>query len=844
MVEKHSAILSILMKESPSDPSAPEAQVQAESVGEFWSRKLQGSDFTPERFWGHVPEIERRVLRRLSPDRSAGSWAEVCVREHLAGRTPVERMLSVGCGTGELERTLARLNAFRECDAWDIASGGIEIARRLAREEGFDHIHYEVRDVTTAEDTDLPPERYDAVWFESALHHIEPLERVCEQAARTLKPDGFLFLNEYVGPSSFAFSPRQKELIRAAFALIPARFRRSFEPDGPAYLSSAPIPTPAEVRAEDPTESVRSADILTVIPDYFDVVSRRETGGSLLQFLLHGIAGNFQEGDPESLRILRMLIEIEDALLETGEVRSDFVVIAARPRKPVVAKPPRPHAPPPQEAALAASLEDELAEKRMYLGQAEQYARGLEAEIARQQTLLQELQDYVRKLEHELGRKQAHAGEVETYAKSLETGLHGTRTHLRKTETHLRETETNLHETESHLRETESHLRETKSHLRETETHLHEARTHLHETETRLRETQDRAGALQSELDIHRRPRIHAVTVHHRGKDLLDHCLRSLLATRGSDFEIVVVSNACQEPLPEVVEREPRIHLLRLETSVGFSEANNRGVAWAREHLGEPDHWFFVNNDAVVEPETLCRLAEALEGAPHGGIAGPRLQIWGAEDHLNSLGLNVTAAGEAWDEGIGLPLAGYGPLPDRREVLAVTGSALLIRAATLREIEGWSEIYGYYMEDIDLCLKAWSRGWTVLHIPDAIASHAISATADQISDFKRFHSWRNQFVLLLIHWPLAELLRVTPRLVASQLHVQWQRLRLQCRDDARLQRHIWADALRLLPSALAQRRKLGGERSWVRFLRKPGTVPEIRLPTIAPGRRPWERSSS
>ncbi len=770
------------MKESPSDPSAPEAQVyphtsQGEDTGQFWSRKLQSPDFTPERFWGHVPEVERRFLRRVSPDHPVASWAEACVREYLAGRTPVERMLSVGCGTGELERTLARLNAFRECDAWDVAAGGIETARRLAREEGFDNIHYEVRDVTVG---DLPPERYDAVWFESALHHIEPLERVCEQVARTLKPDGFLFLNEYVGPSAFAFSPRQKELIRAAFALIPARFRRSFQAGGPAQLRSAPIPTPAEVRAEDPTEAVRSADILAVVRDYFDVVSQRETGGTLLQFLLHGIAGNFHEGDPESLRVLRTLMEVEDTLLAAGEIRSDFMVLAARPRKPVVAKPPRPQAPPPMDEAASASLEDELAEKRLYLGEAERYARNLEAEIARHREQFAEVQGYARKLEDELARKQAHAGEVEAYARNLETGL---------------------------------------------------------------RDAEQRVGLLQQECDGHR-SRIHAVTVHHRGKELLDHCLRSLIATRGAAVEIVVVSNACEEPLPEIVEQESRIHLLRLETSMGFSKANNLGVEWAREHLGEPDHWFFVNNDAVVQPDTLCRLSEALEAAPHGGIAGPLLQIWGAEDHLNSLGLNVTTVGEAWDEGIGRPLADYGPLPGRREVLAVTGSAVLVRAATLREIGGWSELYGYYMEDIDLCLKAWSKGWTVLHAPDAVASHAISATSDQISDFKRFHSWRNQFVLLLAHWPLGQLLSVTPRLVASQLLIYRKRMKIQCYDDARLQRKVWTGVLRLLPAALRQRRKSGGDRSWTRFLRKPGTVPEIRLPKIAPGQRPWERSPS
>lgn len=833
MAEKHSAILSILMKKSTSDPSAPEAQVQAETVGEFWSRKLQGSDFTPERFWGHVPEVERRVLQRASAVGPVGSWAEACVREFLAGRTPVERMLSVGCGTGELERTLARLNAFHECDAWDIAPGGIDIARRLAREAGFGNIRYEVRDVTAAP---LPPEHYDAVWFESSLHHIEPLERVCEQVARTLKPDGFLFLNEYVGPSAFAFSARQKELIRAAFALIPGRFRRSFQIGGPERLGSAPIPTPAEVLAEDPTESVRSADILPVVSDYFDIVSRRDTGGTLLQFLLHGIAGNFHEGDPESLRVLRMLMDIEDTLLETGEVRSDFVVIAARPRKPVVAKPPRLHAPPPREKALSASVEDELAEKRMYLGQAERYARSLEDEIARQRAQNQELQGRLRKIEQESTREQARSQELQGYLRKVEQEFAHQQARTEELQGYLRKIEQELARKQAHASEVEEYARSLEAERPVTQQIL----TQLTRS---LKEAEDRGDTLQREVDARGRPRVHAVTVHHRGKDLLDHCLRSLLATEGTEIEVVVVSNACQEPLPERVERESRIHLLHLETSMGFSAANNLGVAWAREHLGEPDHWFFVNNDAAVEPDTLCRLAASLEAAPHGGVAGPLLRIWGAEDHLNSLGLNVTAVGEAWDEGIGRPLTDYGPLPARREVLAVTGSALLVRAATLREIGDWSELYGYYMEDIDLCLKAWARGWAVVHTPDAVASHAISATSDQISDFKRFHSWRNQFVLLLVHWPLGRLLRVTPRLVASQLRVHWQRLKFRCHDDARLQRSVWAGALRLLPAALAQRRRNAGDRSWIRFLHKPGTVPEIRLPKIAPGQRPWERSS-
>ena len=809
------------MKDPDSPTETPSAT--AAETGEYWSRKLQGTAFTPECHWRAVPEVDRQRIRRETGGSGYSHWAEYCVREFLAGRTPVDRMLSVGCGTGRLERILARLGAFKECDGWDVAAGAIETARQLARDEGFGHIHYDVRDITAVE---MEPDRYDAVWFENALHHIEPLEKVCEALARAIKPDGYLFLNEYIGPCRFDFPPRQRELIRAAFAMIPARFRLHREAG--TTLAAASIPTAAEVEADDPTESVRSADIPGVVESWFDVVAFHESGGSLLQFLLNGIAGNFRDDDPESLRVVDMLLRLEDDLLDIGELESDFAVIVARPRRPVAARPAAPRGQKIQrEPAVFVTLEEELAHKRASLGEVEGYARSLEQEIARRDAQIREVGGYANSLEEEIRRKQNHQSELEGYVRSLEGEVARRQADL----TPLREQVEPLREQVEQLRGEMEQLRVQREQLQ----------IQMEQTQVQMEQTQARLGEVEIEAYWRRRPRIHAVIVHHRGKELLEHCLRRLLASHSVDLQVVVVSNDCKEPLPEIVESAPAVHVVRSETSLGFSAANNLGVDWARRHLGEPEHWFFLNNDAGVEPDTLCRLTEALGSTPKAGIAGPQLVIWGAEEHLNSLGLNVTAIGEAWDEGIGVPLADYGEIPGRREVLAVTGSAILVVGEAFREIGGWNELYGYYFEDIDLCLQARERGWKVVHVPDAVAAHAISATADQITDFKRLLSWRNQLVLILRHWPVGTLLAAAPRLIGGQLKVFVQRLRLKCYPDARLQARAWGGALRLLPRAVAQRLQGGGDRSWTRFLRPAGSVPVIRLPPIVPGRRPWEQ---
>jgi hypothetical protein len=63
--------------------------------------------------------------------------------------------------------------------------------------------------------------------------------------------------------------------------------------------------------------------------EHFRIVEFKPLGGSILQFLLADIAGNFQSEAGNQL--LEMLFIIEDALMATGELDSDFAYIVATP---------------------------------------------------------------------------------------------------------------------------------------------------------------------------------------------------------------------------------------------------------------------------------------------------------------------------------------------------------------------------------------------------------------------------------------------------------------------------------------------------------------------------------
>lgn len=306
---------------------------------------------------------------------------------------------------------------------------------------------------------------------------------------------------------------------------------------------------------------------------------------------------------------------------------------------------------------------------------------------------------------------------------------------------------------------------------------------------------------------------------------MLGDCLDSLLASVEVDLQVVVVLNGCDEALPDIVEQSDCIHSVQAPEPLGFSAANNLGVAWADEHLGPCSSYYFVNNDTVSEPEALACLAETIEEGTGTGAAGPQLLIQWAPDHLNSLGLNVTVDGWGWDEGIGIRRSNYGSFSQLHEVIAVTGSALLVRKDVFHAIGGWTELYDYYFEDIDLCLKIRRAGWAVVNQPAAVVYHAVSATSGLDSQWKLFLFWRNRLLLAMLHWPLGLLLtKVAPIVLIDEIvGPLWQ--------DCQMQRKALMGAIKRLPRIVRLRFGLKGKnREWVAMLKPAGSVPVISLP--------------
>jgi SAM-dependent methyltransferase len=221
---------------------------------------------------------------------------------------------------------MAQYNFCREHEAVDISEGAIEKATELARAAGYTHISYAVGDLNHLT---LSPGRYDVIFGISSVHHVAALENLYEQIARGLKPVGLFFMDEFVGPSQFQFSDAQLRQINEQIRIMPPHLKRSVT-KFPAFKPPVVRPTIAEMNAGDPSEAIRSAEIVPLLSRYFDVLEVKGQGGSLLHLLLKDIAGNFNDTNEGSLAYLEGLFTLEDRLIAEGVLQDDFATIVAR----------------------------------------------------------------------------------------------------------------------------------------------------------------------------------------------------------------------------------------------------------------------------------------------------------------------------------------------------------------------------------------------------------------------------------------------------------------------------------------------------------------------------------
>jgi N-acetylglucosaminyl-diphospho-decaprenol L-rhamnosyltransferase len=227
--------------------------------------------------------------------------------------------------------------------------------------------------------------------------------------------------------------------------------------------------------------------------------------------------------------------------------------------------------------------------------------------------------------------------------------------------------------------------------------------------------------------------RVAVVIVTFNSARVLEGCLRSLAGQTGVDLSAVVVAdNASKDDCVAIAEAatDVPVRVVQVGRNAGYAAAINAGTASLE--LRKLDAVLVLNPDCRLRPDTLAILARALR-QPGRAVAAPRLvnpdgTLQPSRRRTPTVGRALAEAviGGHWAGRIGTlgelvfdPAAYETPGP----VAWMTGAAMLLSSAAIRELGPWDESFMLYSEETEYCLRATDRGWTLWYEPAAVVEH-------------------------------------------------------------------------------------------------------------------------
>jgi GT2 family glycosyltransferase len=216
-------------------------------------------------------------------------------------------------------------------------------------------------------------------------------------------------------------------------------------------------------------------------------------------------------------------------------------------------------------------------------------------------------------------------------------------------------------------------------------------------------------------------PRVCIVIVNWNGRDLVMNALQSVLQINYKDYAVVVIDNASTDGSVEAIRKNfPEVTIIVNEKNLGGTGGFNTGIRYA---LTQPyEYIWLLDNDAIVDRDSLSYLVEAMEKDSKIGIAGSKI-------------LQQENPSLIWETGVKMDwihnkrilinhnIKDSSNTNNIYEVDHVAACSLLARTSCLSGVGLMDENYFWGLDDIDWCLSFKKFGYKVVAVSESRIWH-------------------------------------------------------------------------------------------------------------------------
>lgn len=225
--------------------------------------------------------------------------------------------------------------------------------------------------------------------------------------------------------------------------------------------------------------------------------------------------------------------------------------------------------------------------------------------------------------------------------------------------------------------------------------------------------------------------------------DLLDKAVSSALNQTYANKEVLFIDNgSTDDSVIHIKKRYEKLKIINFEKNLGFCKANNLA---AFESSGEI--LLFMNSDVILSENYVEKLVQYMARDENiGAIQGLELSY-------------TPLLGGSMDSTFCRPFTIHFNPGFCLELLWVAFTACLIRKDLFVNLNGLSEEFFMYHNDVDFCFRLVIKGYKCISCPYVTYFHKRGGTADNFSSLRQYLCMRNRLLIAIRYLPFRFIVR-------------------------------------------------------------------------------------
>ena len=258
-------------------------------------------------------------------------------------------------------------------------------------------------------------------------------------------------------------------------------------------------------------------------------------------------------------------------------------------------------------------------------------------------------------------------------------------------------------------------------------------------------------------------PKVFIIILNWNGLEDTLECLESVFKMAYPNFKVIVVDNGSTDKSVVVIqENYPEVIMIENKANLGYTGGNNVAMGYAMQNGA--DYMWLLNNDTIVESDTLNKLIAIGESNAEIGLLSPVIYYCDVKTEIQFCGDYIDWENHSIHRIRDIELWRN---KDIKRNLLLWGTALLIKGFVIEQVGYLKEEYFAYCEDAEYCVRVSKSGYAIALVPRAKVYHKDSRSGgDKRAPLKVYLRTRNIYLFWMSNLKGVEKLKYFIQFVA------------------------------------------------------------------------------